>query len=104
MGVSLASALMQYILRGTLDSNFEALKNIKLPEGWTLEMMKAAKLQALENPGYAFGDNIPGVIHKAIVSSYDTACHGVFFFLIVTGLASLICIYFTEENDLDKTK
>lgn len=104
MGVSLASALMQYILRGTLDSNFEALKNIKLPEGWTLEMVKAAKLQALENPGYAFGDNIPGVIHKAIVSSYDTACHGVFFFLIVTGLASLICIYFTEENDLDKTK
>ena len=104
MGVSLASALMQYILRGTLDSNFDALKHVKLPDGWTAEMVKAAKLQALESPGYAFGDAIPAVIHNAIVSSYSTACHGVFLFLIGTGLASLICIYFTEENDLDKTK
>lgn len=107
MGVSLANALMQFILRGQLNSNFKKLINNnlnKLPDNWTKEMIKFAKIQALENPGYAFKDDIPLVIKNAIVSSYDTACHSIFIFLIVTGLASLICIYFTEEADLDKTK
>lgn len=101
MGVSLASALMQYVLRGQLKTSFDSLKDIKLPDGWTLEMLKEAKKQALESPTYAFKDGLPLIIKNAIISSYDTACHSIFLFLTATGLASLICIYFTEENDLD---
>ncbi|KAG0680581.1 hypothetical protein C6P40_002016 [Pichia californica] len=104
MGVSLASAFLQFILRGQLDSNFTLLDNISLPDGWTKEMLKLAKTQALENPSYAFKDGLPLIVKDAIITSYNTACHGIFMFLIVTGLASLICIYYTEEKDLEQTK
>lgn len=101
MGVSLSSALMQYILRGSLENNFKAFEKTELPSGWTYEMLNNAKIQALESPGYAF-KGIPDVVKNAIVASYDSACHGVFIFLILTGLGSLISIYFTEENDLER--
>jgi MFS family permease len=101
IGVSLASALMQYILRGSLDDLFSSIKSGPLPDGWTNEMLKTAKVQALESPGYAFNNNLPEIIKTAIISSYDAACHGIFLFLIVTGICALVCIYFTEENDLD---
>lgn len=100
MGVSLASALMQFILRNSLDTNFGKLFD-KLPEGWTTEMVEKAKLQAVENPGYAFKNGIPEIVKNSVVSAYDNGCHAVFMFLIVTALGGLITIYFTEENDLD---
>ncbi|GMM43781.1 glutathione exchanger [Pichia kluyveri] len=100
MGVSLANAILQFCLKSKLNDRFNELKNI-LPNGWTIEMLKNAKSKALENPAYAFKDDIPIVIKDAVVNSYDYACHGVLVFLIVTGLGALVCIYYTEENDLD---
>jgi MFS family permease len=101
MGVSIANAILQLILRSNLDERFDALKSITLPDGWSLEMLKQAKSHALDSPGYAFGSKIPDGVRSAIVSSYDTACHGVFMFLIATAAGSLICVYLTEENELD---
>lgn len=104
MGVSFANALMQFILSSKLKENFKQLKNVELPDGWTWELLKKARKQALQDPSYAFDSQTPEVIRNAIVSSYDTSCHGVFLFLIITGVLSVICIYFTEENDLDNSK
>lgn len=102
MGVSFANALMQNLLHASIDDNFKALDSAKLPAEWTPEMLQSAKLQALESPSYAFTSGVPDSVKNAIVSSYDTGCHGVFIFLIVTGIGALVCIYFTEENDLEK--
>lgn len=104
MGVSFANALMQFVLNSKLRERFEELKNTELPDGWTWELLKKARKQALQDPSYAFNSEIPMIVRNAIVYSYDVACHSVFAFLIVTGILSVICIYFTEENDLDNSK
>ncbi|GMM30395.1 Vba2 protein [Martiniozyma asiatica (nom. inval.)] len=100
MGVSFASALMQYTLRGSLASKFDNINDSQLPDGWDSKMLNKSMFKALEDPSYAFSD-IPGIIKTAVIDSYDKACHGVFLFLIITGFGSFIAIYFTEENDLD---
>lgn len=101
MGVSFANALMQFILTNSLASEFDSINPSKLPTKWDDQMINNAKKLALDSPGYAFEKDVPKIIKNAIVKSYDAGCHGVFMFLIVTGFFSLVCVYFTEENDLE---
>lgn len=96
MGVSLASALLQYTLRGSLESNLTKL-------GLDSKAFKDAFKGALEDPSYAFG-GIEPAIKDAIINAYDSACHWVFAFLFGTSLIVLVAIYHTGENNLDDDK
>lgn len=98
MGVSAANALMQKVLRMTLDSR---LHKVDIP-GWDKAALKAVRTRALEDPRYAFTEGVPSQVADAVIGAYDRACHSVFAFLIATGVCAMVCIYFTQENDLDK--
>lgn len=96
MGVSLASALLQYTLRGSLTSKLSKL-------GLDSNAFNTALTGALEDPSYAFS-GVDSAIKDAIVDSYDYACHWVFAFLFGTSAIVLVAIYHTGENDLDDDK
>lgn len=102
IGVSLSSAILQSTLRKSLTGNFRNLENTLLPPGWSLEMLSKAKQVALENPSYAFTEGLPETVKDAIVSSYDSAGHSIFLFLIATAICSAVCIHYTEENELEE--
>lgn len=99
MGVAFANALMQWKLKGALDKGFATLPT--LPEGWNAEMLASAKERALEDPSYAF-NGLPDIIKNTITNSYDSSCHLVYAFLVVTGLGCLLSIWKTRENTLDR--
>lgn len=97
MGVSLASALLQFTLRGSLQENLKSLG---------LDPSEAGRIfsEAMQDPSYAFRDDVSELVKSAIVSSYDYACHWVFIFLFVTSVVALLAIYQTGENSLDDDK
>lgn len=96
MGVSLASAILQYTLRGSL------LDNLK-KTGLSGEQLSEVFAAAMESPSYAF-EGIDGPIKDAIIDAYDRACHWVFGFLFATSAFIMIAIYNTGENSLDEDK
>ncbi|KAH3663971.1 hypothetical protein OGAPHI_004685 [Ogataea philodendri] len=100
LGVSLASALLQFSLRGQLNSRFAKLSDI--PEKW-VGKLDLIKNSALADPSYTF-TGAPQFARNAILDSYDYSCHIVFGFLIVTGLLSLVSICFIEDHDLESDK
>ncbi|GMM30394.1 hypothetical protein DAMA08_031390 [Martiniozyma asiatica (nom. inval.)] len=98
MGISLSNALMQFSLKRGIDFSFNNLGRLS---SWSEDMLADAKERALNNPRYAFKEEIPEEVFNAIVGSYSYACHAVFIFLILTAIICTIFTIFTKENQLE---
>ncbi|VEU19500.1 DEKNAAC100599 [Brettanomyces naardenensis] len=100
LGVSIANAILEFGLHRQIDAKFNLLSGIP-DEFKDPKVLSFIKQSALKNPHYAF-DGAPSFFKDSIISSYDEACHYVFIFLIVTGVATFITTLFVEENNLKK--
>lgn len=102
LGVSIATAIMEYGLQYQVDQNFASLQHIPAKYA-DPSVLNEIKRQALKDPHYAF-QGAPLFFKESIIDSYDSACHYVFLFLIATAIASWISVLCVEENDLNHDK
>lgn len=98
LGVSIANAVMQWVLAKAMVSN---VTTVDPPPGWDAQAVKLLALQALGNPSMGFDAAIPAVLRNAIIQSYDTACHAVYLFMVLCAGAVLLAIWTTDENSLE---
>ncbi|GMG20434.1 unnamed protein product [Ambrosiozyma monospora] len=99
LGVSLASAVLQFTLARKINSSFDKLSD-KIPDE-LVGKIDEIRAKALEDPTFAF-NGCPGFFKESIVQSYDFAGHAVFMFLIITGVATLVCLWPVHDRDLNK--
>lgn len=101
LGVSIASAVLQFALRRNLTSNFDQLANHGdgVPDELKARVPFILK-QALHDPSFAFSEKAPFFFKKAIVDAYDTSLHGVFGFIVLTGVLSFVTVLFDKENNI----
>lgn len=99
LGVSLASAILQFNLRRNIESKFELLD---VPDKYK-SIIPQIKLEALKNPNYSF-TQAPKFCKDAIIGSYDSAGQCVFLFLLSTAVLTFVASLFVEENPLDESE
>ncbi|GME79126.1 unnamed protein product [Ambrosiozyma monospora] len=99
LGVSLASAVLQFTLARKINSSFDKLSH-KIPDE-LIGQIDEIKAKVLEDPTYAF-NGCPNFFKESIIQSYDFAGHAVFMFLIITGVATLVCLWPVHDRNLNE--
>ncbi|KAG7817921.1 hypothetical protein KL928_003820 [Ogataea angusta] len=99
IGVSIASAILQGFLSRNLRANFSNLSNVP-PEFNSPEKLAQIIDKALHSTIYAH-TKCPKFARNAVISAYDSSCHAVFIYIVMTAIAATASTWFIEENSLE---